>query len=73
MFGKESAGIPKQIIKDNIDNAFRIPMNEHVRSFNLSNCAAIVLFEALRQQSFPGLSEVEPEVFKGKEWIMSEE
>ena len=52
MFGKESAGIPEEILVDNEKNAIRIPMNHNVRSLNLSNSVAIVLYEALRQNSF---------------------
>ena len=52
MFGKESAGIPEEILVDNEKNAIRIPMNHNIRSQNLSNSVAIVLYEALRQNSF---------------------
>lgn len=52
MFGKESAGIPEEILVDNEKNAIRIPMNPNIRSLNLSNSVAIVLYEALRQNSF---------------------
>lgn len=70
MFGRESTGIPKKMLKDHLDMCLRIPMNEHVRSLNLSNCAAILVYEALRQQGFPQLSQEEPAVFKGKDWII---
>lgn len=52
MFGKESAGIPEEILVDYQDTAIRIPMNEEIRSLNLSNSVAIVLYEALRQNGF---------------------
>ena len=52
MFGKESAGIPEEILVENKENAIRIPMNPGIRSLNLSNSVAIVLYEALRQQQF---------------------
>lgn len=52
MFGKESAGIPEEILVDNPDNAVRIPMIGDIRSLNLSNSVAIVLYEALRQHEF---------------------
>ena len=52
MFGKESAGIPEEILVDNEKNAIRIPKNHNIRSLNLSNSVAIVLYEALRQNSF---------------------
>lgn len=52
MFGKESAGIPEEILVDNEENCIRIPMLPAIRSLNLSNSAAIVLYEALRQNGF---------------------
>ena len=55
MFGKESTGIPKDLLENNKDHFLRIPMNEHVRSLNLSNTAAILVYEALRQQGYPQL------------------
>lgn len=55
MFGKESAGIPEEILLENKDTAIRIPMAADMRSLNLSNSAAVVLYEALRQNSFPDL------------------
>ncbi|MGN0370152.1 MAG: tRNA (uridine(34)/cytosine(34)/5-carboxymethylaminomethyluridine(34)-2'-O)-methyltransferase TrmL [Butyrivibrio sp.] len=55
MFGKESAGIPESILKQYQDTAIRIPMWGEIRSLNLSNSVAIVLYEALRQNDFLGL------------------
>ena len=55
MFGKESAGIPEEILVDNEENCIRIPMLSSIRSLNLSNSVAIVLYEALRQQEFRGM------------------
>ena len=55
MFGKESAGIPEEILVDNEETCIRIPMLENYRSLNLSNSVAIVLYEALRQQNFDTL------------------
>lgn len=52
MFGKESAGIPEEILLEYQETAVRIPMMENTRSLNLSNSAAIVLYEALRQNQF---------------------
>lgn len=52
MFGKESAGIPEEILLENKDTSIRIPMIGEIRSLNLSNSVAIVLYEALRQQNF---------------------
>lgn len=55
MFGKESAGIPEEILVENQETAIRIPMNPQIRSLNLSNSVAIVLYEALRQNQFAGM------------------
>ena len=55
MFGRESAGIPEEILADHEEDCIRIPMGYDIRSLNLSNAVAIVLYEALRQNGFPGL------------------
>ena len=55
MFGKESAGIPEEILVENEENCIRIPMLDSIRSLNLSNSVAIVLYEALRQQQFANM------------------
>lgn len=55
MFGKESAGIPEEILVEHRQNCIRIPMEEKIRSLNLSNSVAIVLYEALRQNGFAGM------------------
>lgn len=55
MFGKESAGIPEEILVDYPEECIRIPMSPKIRSLNLSNSVAIVLYEALRQQQFSGM------------------
>ncbi|MFW6409877.1 MAG: tRNA (uridine(34)/cytosine(34)/5-carboxymethylaminomethyluridine(34)-2'-O)-methyltransferase TrmL [Halanaerobiales bacterium] len=52
-FGKETAGLPEDFLLDNLDRCIRIPMRSDARSLNLSNSAAIILYEALRQQDFP--------------------
>lgn len=57
MFGKESAGIPEEILVGNESTCIRIPMLDDIRSLNLSNSVAIVLYEALRQQGFKGLQQ----------------
>jgi tRNA (cytidine/uridine-2'-O-)-methyltransferase len=55
VFGRETAGLPKKLLQDNPSRWLRIPMfNAKARSLNLSNCVALVLFEALRQQGFKG-------------------
>ena len=60
IFGKETAGIPEDILKQNLDSCVRIPMRDNLRSLNLSNAAAIGVYEALRQENFDGLK------FEGK-------
>ena len=55
MFGKESVGIPEEILANDEEHCIRIPMMENERSLNLSNSVAIVLYEALRQNNFSGL------------------
>ncbi len=56
MFGKESAGIPEEILVDNEETCVRIPMVGAIRSLNLSNSVSIVLYEALRQNHFSGMN-----------------
>lgn len=68
LFGKESTGIPKTILKDHLDETYRFPMNKDARSLNLSNCVAIGAFECLRQVGFDGLSD--KEVIKGPDWLL---
>lgn len=55
MFGKESAGIPEEILVEHEETCIRIPMEPTIRSLNLSNSVAIVLYEALRQQNFESM------------------
>lgn len=57
MFGKESAGIPEEILSEDEEHCIRIPMMEGERSLNLANSVAIVLYEALRQMGFKGMQE----------------
>jgi len=54
VFGKETAGLPKELLVANLDSCIRIPMVNDVRSLNLSNSASIVLYEVWRQLGFPG-------------------
>ncbi len=67
IFGKESTGIKKEILKENLDFCMRIPMTANVRSLNLSNCVAIVLYEVLRQQDYLNLLRTEPH--KGEDFL----
>lgn len=56
VFGRESSGIPKELIAGKEERCLRIPMTTKVRSLNLSNAAAIIVYEALRQQNFPEIN-----------------
>ena len=56
MFGCESKGLPESLLRRVYDRCVRIPMRADARSLNLANSVAIVVYEALRQQGFPGLS-----------------
>ena len=58
IFGKETKGLPEEIVYGNPERAVRIPMREGLRSLNLANSVAILTYEALRQQGFPELSGV---------------
>ncbi len=57
IFGKETTGIPDEILNEYEDNCFRIPMKAEARSLNLSNAVSIVVYEALRQNGFPDLAQ----------------
>ena len=70
IFGKESTGIPKDILKPYIDSCIRIPMTDKVRALNLSNTVAIMVYEALRQQNYNDLLFDEPH--KGANFIEEE-
>ena len=67
IFGRESTGIPKEILKEHLDTCLRIPMTDKVRALNLSNCVAIMVYEVLRQQNYNDLLFDEP--FKGKDYL----
>ena len=69
-FGKESTGIPKELLRNYLDRCLRIPTNDNVRSLNLSNCVALVLYEVLRQQDYPNLLRTEPH--KGEDWLIED-
>lgn len=70
MFGRESTGIPHEILKEHQDKLMRIPMVPEARSLNLSNCVALVAYEVLRQQKFPGLAT--EEAIKGPDFLFKE-
>ena len=68
IFGKESTGIPLEILKDNLDTCVRIPMSSNVRCLNVSNSVAIAVYEVLRQQNFKDLSFTE--IQKGEDYLL---
>ncbi|MDO1605145.1 tRNA (uridine(34)/cytosine(34)/5-carboxymethylaminomethyluridine(34)-2'-O)-methyltransferase TrmL [Lactobacillus sp. YT155] len=55
LFGKETTGLPEKFMREHADKCIRMPMTDKVRALNLSNSAAIIIYEVMRQQSFPGL------------------
>jgi len=57
VFGRETRGLPEELIAQHMDTCIRIPMRAEARSLNLSNSVAVVVYEALRQLDYPGLSE----------------
>lgn len=67
VFGKESTGIPKEILKKDLEHCMRIPMTDKVRALNVSNSVAIMVYEVLRQQDYRDLLRDEP--FKGKDYL----
>lgn len=67
VFGRESSGIPKEILKNHLDTCLRMPMTDKVRALNLSNCVAVMVYEVLRQQDYNDLLFEEP--FKGKDFL----
>ncbi|MCI5552327.1 MAG: tRNA (cytidine(34)-2'-O)-methyltransferase [Tenericutes bacterium] len=67
IFGKESTGIPKEILKKDLEHCMRIPMTSNVRALNLSNTVALLVYEALRQQDYKDLLRSEP--FKGENYL----
>ena len=68
IFGKESTGVPKEILRPYIDRCARIPMTSNVRALNVSNAVAIVVYEVFRQRDYDGLLFDEPH--KDKDFIM---
>ncbi|MDF9824727.1 tRNA (cytidine/uridine-2'-O-)-methyltransferase [Breznakia sp. PF5-3] len=67
VFGKESTGIPKNILKSYLDSCIRLPMVASARSMNLSNCVAIMAYEVNKQLGYPGL--VKHETLKGEDFL----
>ena len=67
IFGKESTGIPKEILKKDLEHCMRIPMTDKVRALNVSNSVAIVIYEVLRQQDYNDLLMEEPH--KGNDFL----
>ena len=70
IFGKESIGIPKEILSSHLDRCLRIPTNSNIRALNLSNCVAIISYEILRQQNFINLAT--SEMIKGDHFLEKE-
>ena len=67
IFGKESTGIPKEILRKDLEHCMRIPMTANVKALNLSNCVAICTYEVLRQQNYNDLLREEPH--KGNDYL----
>ena len=67
VFGKESTGIPKDVLKEHLDTCLRIPMTDKVRALNLSNTVAIMIYEVLRQQNHEGL--LPEQLFKAGDYL----
>jgi len=67
IFGKESTGIPLEILKKDLNHCMRIPMTDKVRALNVSNSVAIMVYEVLRQQNFNDLLKTEPH--KGENYL----
>ena len=70
IFGKESTGIPKELLKDDLEHCMRIPMTDNVRALNVSNSVAVAIYEALRQQDYNDLLREEPH--KGADYLERE-
>ena len=71
MFGRESTGIPHDILRSHENRLMRIPMVPEARSLNLSNCVALVAYEVLRQQNFPSLAT--EEAIKGPDFLFKDQ
>ena len=71
IFGKESTGIPKNILRNYLDRCIRIPCSNNVRCLNVANSVAIAIYEVMRQQDYPDLIKTEP--FKGEDWLLEDD
>ena len=69
IFGKESTGVDRTLLAKHLDDCYRIPTTDKVRSINLSNAVAIVAYEVLRQFDYFDLEQTEPETHKGKDFL----
>jgi tRNA (cytidine/uridine-2'-O-)-methyltransferase len=69
IFGRESTGIPKEILVKNLSRCVRLPINDHIRSLNLANTVAVMIYEVLRQQDYNDLFTSEPETLKGPDFL----
>ena len=69
IFGKESTGVDRKLLAKHLDNCYRIPTTDKVRSLNLSNAVAIVAYEVFRQFDYESLITTEPETHKGKDFL----
>lgn len=70
VFGKETTGIPKEILKNELDHCLRIPMTNKTRALNLSNCVAVMVYEVLRQQNYNDL--FTKETFKDEDYLIKD-
>lgn len=73
IFGKESSGIPYEILHNHLDNCFRIPTTDKIRSLNLSNCAAIMLYLVSASVGDDSLINHEPDTLKGEFFLYNKE
>ena len=72
IFGRESTGVPKSILKNHLDRCIRLPMNDHIRSLNLANTVCVMVYEVLGQLDYLNLSKTEPDTLKGEDWLLEE-
>ncbi len=70
IFGKESTGIPKEILRNQLDRCIRIPCSDNVRCLNVANSVAIAVYEVMRQLDYPNLLRYDS--FKGEDWLIQD-